>query len=861
MKKNVLLILSLTLAFASSAWAGPRSWQQAKTIAQQEAAKIGITLDESCTSGAKANGQAAQTNASYYVFANSNDKGYVIVSGDDVMPDIVGYSTNGTFDESQLPDNYVAFLKAYAATVKAVQEGNEVAIANVKKAKQLRAAKTTVAVAPLLEKEGINWDQGAPYNLMCPTFTDDRGTTRAISGCVATAMAQIMRYYKYPAATTSVIPSYKTETQKITMDAIPAGTKFDWDNMLATYEENGYTTAQGNAVAQLMLACGCAKEMDYGRVSGAGSYMAEAFVKYFGYNPNLIEDVDRSAFTLEEWTDLIDTELTNARPILYVGASYSGGHAFVCDGSDGNGLYHINWGWSGSQNNYFDIAILNPEKGGAGSGNDADGYTCYNSMTIGITSDQTITPESPLANYAPISATNYTQQTKVEKDPFTLTKKQRNNASETFTAQIYSFFYCNHGENFTGKVGYGIKNNDGTYTCLLSMDLTNCKANTGKEFVKTLSYAFPVGETILYPIYKKEGEDAWNRCVALDIVPVMVTATETEASYCTAVQADFSFADTDLYLGVPSKATVNVKSFLDEDYYGASEIYSTFGAGYKSLGNIDITIPAHGEKTLTVDVTPIASGNVAFVILDKDYNLLNEGVVTEVKEPATPQFKLTDVETNIDTKETTTMNVVLKEGEFCMVAPKVNHDQITVTYSIQNNANTPGALLCGVLGMNTLNSKYYKEYDKTLRAEGNGAITKVTATFSPEDIGKEVTVAFFAYDYSIGDYGFPSTELSDNSYVITSGGSYYTKTCNAAQLYAYIAGDPTGISSISAEADDFVAGGNGVIVVKSSVAKHLNVYNLSGQKVAEVSLSAGEQQTIAVRPGIYIVDGTKVAVK
>lgn len=858
MKKNVLLILSLTLAFASSAWAGPRSWQQAKTIAQQEAAKIGITLDESSTSGAKANGQAAQTNASYYVFANSNDKGYVIVSGDDVMPDIVGYSTNGTFDESQLPDNYVAFLKAYAATVKAVQDGNEVAIANVKKAKQLRAAKTTVAVSPLLGKEGISWNQDAPYNLMCPQITDDQGTTRAASGCVATAMAQIMRYYKYPSATTTEIPAYITETQKIKMEAIPAGTEFDWDNMLATYEENGYTTAQGNAVAKLMLACGCSMTMNYGRSSGAGSYAANAFANYFGYNPYMIQNVDRGAFTIEEWIDIIDTELANERPIFYTGSSFTGGHAFVCDGSDGNGLYHINWGWGGFQDNYFDITILNPEKGGIGSGNDPNGYTCYNAMTIGITPDQDLRPGSVL-NYAPISVMNYAEATKIEIPAFTLTKSTRKNANDTFSAMIYSCFYCNHGDNFTGMVGYGIKNNDGTYTCLVSQDLNDSPANKINTFTKTLSYAFPVGNTILYPIYKKEGEDTWKRCVALNIIPVMITASETEADANLAIQADVTFAN-DLYLNVPTTINVKLKSYLDEIYYGGAPIMMTNGITYVALGNLDVSLSPYGEKTVTTDVTPTLSGTFAISVIDFDYNSLWETQSVIVDEPSTPVFKLIGVETNADKTETENVNFLNEGTEYTMVVPKVNHDSITVTYSIQNNGTTPNTIPYAIFAVNTLDDNVYKASSKATRAEGNGATTKVSASFSPDGIGKNVMVYLAKYNEDTGVYNkLFDTDLPNNKYSIYNSTSYIE--CNAAKIFAYIAGDPTGISTISAGADDFVAGGNGVIVVKSSTAKHLNVYNLSGQKVAEVSLSAGEQQTIAVRPGIYIVDGTKVAVK
>ena len=871
MRKGTLLILTLSLAFASSAWAGPRSWQQAKAIAEQQAAKLGITLDEDATSNAKANGQSSTaTNASYYVFANSDSKGYIIVSGDDVMPEIVGYSTNGTYDESQLPANYAAFLKAYDATVKAVQKGDRIAISNVEQAKRLRAEKTFTAVAPLLEKDGINWDQNKPYNLKCPTYKDKAGNVyQCATGCTATAMAQIMRYYKYPAATTAEIPSYTYTSEsgaKETMAAIPAGTTFDWDNMLGTYKGVSYTEEQGNAVAQLMLACGCSKQMSYGVSSGTGLYAAAQFATYFGYNPNTIQDVDRAAFTLEQWTDLIDTELANARPILYMGTSFTAGHAFVCDGSDGNGLYHINWGWSGYQNNYFDITILNPEKGGIGSGNDTDGYTRSNSMTIGITSDQSLKPEEPLANYAPISIANYYNNTGIEAASFVLLSNKRNSASDTFKAQINSCFYVNHGDNFTGSVGYGIKNNDGTYTCLVEAALENCTVYKGTAFSKEFSYAFPVGETTLYPIYKKEGENTWKRCVAIDIVPVMVTANETEAVASSAIQAELTL-DTDLYSKVPSKATINLTSHLDEDFYGSAIMYvqSTVNEKvYNIAGNLDITLPANEKKTVTVNVIPKFSGNAVIGIIDNDFNsIYTEDKVWTIKASETPQFKLVAVETNAEKEETAEINALFNFGQVTMVVPKIKHDQITVTYSIQNNASTPGALSYGIAAQNT--STYeYKQVTQDVRAEGNGAITKVSATFSSEDIGKEVCVLLKAVNASTNKYEYLATDLEANKYTYTTDTSTSPSILtseNPAVIYAYIAGESTGISATTTESGSYVAGGKGIIVVKAAESKTIGIYNLSGQKVTELSLNAGEQQTVSVRPGIYIVDGTKIAVK
>ena len=169
------------------------------------------------------------------------------------------------------------------------------------------------------------------------------------------------------------------------MSAESKGQKYDWDNMLPNYSYN-YTKTQADAVAKLMLHCGKAVKMNYNKESGANVTPA-SLAKYFGYDSDLMLDLPRSSFTLAEWTALIDQELQARRPILYSGQTTAGGHQFICDGSDGNGLYHINWGWSGAGDGYFDITILNPSQGGIGAGNISDGFnrSCY--MIIGIQPD------------------------------------------------------------------------------------------------------------------------------------------------------------------------------------------------------------------------------------------------------------------------------------------------------------------------------------------------------------------------------------------------------------------------------------------------------------------------------------------
>ena len=201
-------------------------------------------------------------------------------------------------------------------------------------------------VAPLLGD--IKWNQDWPFNAYVPMFD---GTNHSATGCVATAMAQVMMYHRWPDVLKADIPAYTTSTYNLNVEGIAAGEKINWDNMLPQYLEGQYYDEN----------------------------VAYTMTHFFGYDPHTTMAVGRAGVTLEQWVDAIDNDLQAQRPILYCGYSSDGGHQFVLDGADGRGLYHVNWGWGGYQDGYFDISILNPAKGGTGSGMAADGYNTFNS--------------------------------------------------------------------------------------------------------------------------------------------------------------------------------------------------------------------------------------------------------------------------------------------------------------------------------------------------------------------------------------------------------------------------------------------------------------------------------------------------
>ncbi|MFU2398420.1 MAG: C10 family peptidase [Bacteroidales bacterium] len=416
MKRHTLLLFLLLMAMP--VLAENRSFRQAREIAERHAAKNGAHIGLQSVKRAKVLNKQQSTTSSrgYYVFPHDGNCGYTIVSGDDRMPEIVGYSTTDTYSEENMPDGMKRLMQAYEAMATALANGDAKAERCLAEKEALVADSTyrQPRVAPLLAD--VAWDQTEPYNNLCPMYDGQR---RTVTGCVATAMAQLMMYYKYPQTLKSDIPAYQTETYQLDMPSVSAGERYDWDNMLPQYSGSAYTAAQANAVAKLMYHCGLSVKADYGPETGTNCTPG-VLVKYWGYDPDVIKQLYRENFSLRRWTAILDAELRASRPVLYGGVStISGGHAFLCDGTDGNGLYHINWGWSGWSNGYFDITILNSDYSGTESATaPADGFNYSCDMIVGIMPDNGVadaplieTPllkarenEGSVANYSPPNA-------------------------------------------------------------------------------------------------------------------------------------------------------------------------------------------------------------------------------------------------------------------------------------------------------------------------------------------------------------------------------------------------------------------------------------------------------------------------
>ena len=374
MKRVFTLIL--TMAFCYSMIGGPVDETKAKQLALNFWQENNIMAVKGDTVYKRHMDKAQFVNVApqhgyteFFIFNNTAGKGYVIMAADDCVTPILGYSYENNFEDGELPPSFKAWLDSYAQQIKMASTMKLSATNEIRndweclqQGKTL-PVKSEKAVAPLVKTK---WNQRPYYNDKCPY--DQKVNTRAVTGCVATAMAQIMKYWSYPEhgyGNHSYVPSSHPEygTQYADFSAVT----YDWASM-----PNSVTSAN-NAVATLMYHCGVSVEMMYGTTvspdAGSAAYIidygysypcAETALKtYFDYK-NTLHSIKKNDYADTRWISLLKNELDNGRPMIYGGFSNSGGHAFICDGYNSNNYFHFNWGWGGNYDDYFYINNLNP---------------------------------------------------------------------------------------------------------------------------------------------------------------------------------------------------------------------------------------------------------------------------------------------------------------------------------------------------------------------------------------------------------------------------------------------------------------------------------------------------------------------
>lgn len=358
MKK--LLFSFVLLSVCGSVSAEQISVSQAASIAEKylgEAVNVGQNLGPAKMKGLQMSAESPE----YYVFNTDGKKGFVIISGDDELTELVGYSNEGEFRSENAPENLRAWLDGYAAFVRSVRDG-------VSRPMRASVNNATPVVEPLVT---TRWNQGEPYNLLCP-YDSSVGVT-CPTGCAATSMAQLINYHEWPVQGKGT-KSYNSSYGRLTVDF--SKSVYDWANMKDRYESyydedknivNEWTDTEANAVAKLMYDCGVALEMGYGPYSSgaADTEMPLALCNYFNYHADLIT---RDGHTVDEFLARIKEELDNSRPLVFNGQGSGGGHSYIVDGYDSNDYLHVNWGWGGISDGYFNVSYMNPDDLGTGGG-------------------------------------------------------------------------------------------------------------------------------------------------------------------------------------------------------------------------------------------------------------------------------------------------------------------------------------------------------------------------------------------------------------------------------------------------------------------------------------------------------------
>lgn len=385
----------------------------------------------------------------FYVFSLEAD-GFVIVSGNDDVTPILAYSDQNNFNPNNIAPNTLKWLEGYKNEIRNVIEHKIEASSYIQKEwqallqnKYQNVQSRISSVSPLIQ---TRWNQSPYVNDLCPY--------NSVTGCVATAMAQIMKFWNYPASG-SGFHSYNHQSYG-TLSANYGNTTYQWASM------PNYVNSTNNAVATLMYQVGVSVNMNYSpEVSGA--YVIEnsptpqacseyALKTYFGYKSTL-KGIERDNYTQTQWMNTIKTELNAGRPVLYAGFGSGGGHCFVADGYDNNDYIHFNWGWGGAYDGYFHVNALNPS--GTGTGGGSGGYNSGQQAVIGIEPPSNSVPVANIGlyNYVTPSAStiSYGQS-------FTISTNLINNGSTTFAGDYCAAVFDNNS-NFVDYVEIKTGNN------------------------------------------------------------------------------------------------------------------------------------------------------------------------------------------------------------------------------------------------------------------------------------------------------------------------------------------------------------------------------------------------------------------
>lgn len=506
-----------------------------------------------------------------YIFAKPG-AGFAITAADDIAEPLLAYSDNADFNPNDIPENMLWWLNEYKREIEqARKSGVQFPLKSFNRPERQ-------PIAPLCVTK---WNQAHPYNDLCPTINGQY----TYSGCVATAMAQVMKHHNWPKKGKGSA-SYQWGTQTLSMNF--ASTTFDWEHMTPIYNAQS-TEEENHAVAELMKACGYSVQMNYG-LSGSGAQSAvvpRALTRNFYYG-NSTTYLTRAYVPLMRWENLIYESLTNNAPVYYSGQNMTVGHAFVCDGYSQDGYFHFNWGWGGVSDGYFRLTALDPSSQGIGGSN--DGYNINQGAIINALPDT--------LDLAPT--------------PFVLSNEQVSasyNADDS-TLKMTGSFYNSTLSAFNLTFGLQLNNLKSGESTIYSTGETVRLASHAT--LTEISVAMPKPAAGLYtvvPMYDatpNADSHTWEEMLMPLGEPTIayLEVTDNNEMNFTYPEYDLMQADsldllTPLYSGAAFKLKLNIKNTLP------SEVYEYFFVSLLKDNNVvalgdpySIDLPAEGNESI-----------------------------------------------------------------------------------------------------------------------------------------------------------------------------------------------------------------------------------------------------------------------
>ncbi len=718
------------------------------------------------------------------IFVFNSPSGYVVMSADDDLPAVLAYGRGTPYDSQMAPPALQALLEAY-----------HVGIAT--KAFTRADVPTHSDVAPLVKAK---WNQRVPFNNLCPEGCP--------TGCVATAMAQVMYYHQWPAS-------------------------YNWSQMKTSYSDTD-TGAAADAVAKLMADCGEKVFMKYGKESSsAKSHLVSEALRYdFGY-AETTEFVPRYVYTAKAWDALIYGEVAAKRPVLYSGNSVSSGrgevgHEFVIDGYEvkgGAGYYHVNWGWGGSSDDYFLLSALNPTYQYTGGNAGSSGYSYVQYAVIGI---------QPAAEPMEKTTRFSVERVSIKDDTGSYTRTSKSVDFPALTVS-FSFFNTSYPEE-AREYDYAIAlYQDRKLVEILEQaplkDAVNYVYKTDAlAFNKGISMGRPVafgsglsdGKYQIRILSRESGKTAWTwgqkAFAAYVEVNISGTTMTTTTQGNVSARGPFNFdihsvtVSEEPRVGKPMAITINL---TDKNESANAPVFvwgnASIEAGVDSYqllagGGTNLDSGATGEVTL--EYTPQRSGTFNFVVSGSSENCDTQLYSFSVE---VAEMSMADVEISIDKV------MVDGAGEPNGRVRKVAGQRLSGKVSLTNNGTETYNDALRILLYNNTEAKgtYHSVNSQTVNVK--------------LAVGQSMDIAFQFNDLNVDEY--------------------YGIVVNALER-----GEKKQLNGLNSDTIFKITGGSGIAAVEVD-EEDADVYNLNGVRVGKAS----ELKTLP--KGIYILHGQKRVVK